>query len=136
MRDYKFRGKCLNDCKWYEGYLVIFPNGLNCICYTNEDEFEQVTNIIPETVGQYTGLKDSKRTEQYPDGQEICYGDIVRFGGVDRIVTFEKGSFVLRTIKLLFAEPTPLMYCNLENLEVIGNFWDNSELLEGNTNDR
>lgn len=27
---------------------------------------------------QYTGLKDSKRTKEYPEGQEIYEGDIVR----------------------------------------------------------
>lgn len=42
------------------------------------DKFGTWHIVIPETVGQYTGLKDKKRTEEYPEGQEIYEGDIVR----------------------------------------------------------
>ncbi len=28
---------------------------------------------------QYSGLRDRKRTPEYPKGQEICVGDIVQF---------------------------------------------------------
>jgi len=34
---------------------------------------------------QYTGLKDGKRTEKYPEGQEIYEGDIVRVAFNERI---------------------------------------------------
>ena len=40
---------------------------------------------------QYTGLKDNKRTKEYPEGQEIYEGDIVRFlDDMQYIVSKEK----------------------------------------------
>jgi len=41
---------------------------------TTFDRFE----VVPETVGQSTGKRDSKRTKEYPEGQEIYQGDEVQ----------------------------------------------------------
>jgi len=79
MRDMgKYRGMCKDNGKWVKGYYIkdgkchyIYPRIRKCSFLGN------FIAVIPETVGQSTGLKDCKRTEEYPEGQEIYEGDII-----------------------------------------------------------
>ena len=103
MRKIEFRGKCISrhekTGEWVYGY--IYFNG-RCHWIVNNDLFvNDHYEVDPETVGQYTGLKDSKRTAEYPEGQPIYEGDILqnRIGSNNTwIVMFEDGSFVLEQI--------------------------------------
>ena len=85
--------------------------------------------VIPETVGQSTGLKDKKRTEEYPEGQEISEGDIVardpdKMRGVvvwkdNRqafIFDLQNGHFVFTSM--------------WSSIEIIGNIHQDPELIE------
>ncbi|MBL8014289.1 MAG: hypothetical protein JNN05_10620, partial [Candidatus Omnitrophica bacterium] len=61
MREIKFRGRTING-KWVFGDLARYGAAPNCSFISNLDGTFQV---IPETVGQYTGLKDQNKVEIY-----------------------------------------------------------------------
>jgi len=64
------------DGKWVKGWYAEY-NG-NPVIYPFE-KLWMPHPVIPETVGQSTGLKDSKRTEEYPEGKEIYEGYEIYF---------------------------------------------------------
>ena len=86
--------------------------------------------VIPETVGQYTGLTDK-------NGKKIFEGDIVKENDI-----FHNGELQIRgnTWEVVFADG--LFFANfkdisvylqsLDGMEVIGNIYDNPELIGGN----
>ena len=155
MREYKFRGKEIDTGKWVYGGLFKEPAPPQCFEKTLEDKYWIVypdprympdwnlpyqmvrTDVEKETIGQYTGLKDK-------NGKEIYERDIVLYqdweqcyegGGNDSfinkgIVEYNESNCCFNVTERATIDIEDVLYEGNEDLEVIGNIYDNPELLE------
>ena len=124
MREILFRGKIIFDGDWIYGGITWNPSKKEVFIHTEWDEGE----VIPETVGQYTGLKDVHNTRVF-DGDIVKVYDVYCNETVAGVVEFCDGSF--RIYDKDFTSYDRWMY---GKVEVIGNVFDNSleELHNGN----
>ena len=97
MREIKFRAKARYGGVWVEGALLkdnVFTYILsgNPKVTVGLQVTTEVEEVIPETVGQFTGLKDK-------NGKMIFEGDVVHVDnydeGWDSIVEFKGGAFAV-----------------------------------------
>ena len=140
MREILFRGKCKDTGKWYEGDYIHLHKTTYCFKEDydrNPDNdmhhivFEKMmdwglpnqhlqADVLPESVGQYTGLTDK-------NGKKIFEGDIVECNGGFYQIVFEDGCFGAYQNEQYFFTLFSLYVA----VEVIGNIHDNPELLKG-----
>lgn len=134
MREILFRGKRTDNGEWVYGFYCpvcfgFFPCSPAIICKELMDSgCWKPEEVIPETVGQYTGLNDK-------NGKKIFEGDTVSISGeLKRTYTcvWEEYNFEYE-----FDNKTMsfgLACVDSDDIEVIGNIHDNPELIGGKKN--
>ena len=138
MREILFRGKRIDNGEWVEGNIFIPDNVEKCeppteiLIGTNVVRISY--EVIPETVGQYTGLTDK-------NGRRIFEGDIIDAsdnwwytsgpGGCDSpIILVECYNNFCGFEPFINYDCDYGVYIFAENCEVLGNIHDNPELLK------
>ncbi len=115
MREILFRGKSVTDGRWVFGDL---SNYGDCKTIPTVHHFSIIDSraVIPETVGQYTGLTDKNGLTKIFEGDIVKVYDVYCNETVVGVVEFCDGSF--RIYDKDFTSYDRWMYCKVE---VIGN---------------
>ena len=123
-REILFRGKRVNNGEWVEGSYWYSRRSNTYQHFVFDDEGVWV-GVDPNTVGQFTGLTDR-------NGVKIFEGDIVRYGDtIHRVVFEQRNGTAYFGLVYAACETLPFgHYQDLKQIEVIGNVYDNQELLE------
>lgn len=128
MRDILFRGKRIDNGEWEYGYLYgIWEQ--RYILWGMTNNVPNMVEVDPETICQYTGLTDK-------NGKKIWENDILE-GHLDdkfpedvtreQVIWHESG---WKTEEPGCVDKEYLDEFDTENFEVVGNVYDNPELLE------
>ena len=137
MRKILFRGKRTDNGEWVEGF---YAKQSNHACFAPELKYThfiyrdvfmdfglgglEETEVVPETVGQYTGLTDK-------NGKMIFEDDIVKIKGKTRYIFYGSSEF-RHTNYGEYADTLGNVF-TVVDCEVIGNKFDNPELLRSDT---
>ena len=154
MREILFKAKRIDNGEWVEGLLWKKKHQSNrwyISCFPDKDDNEEVYAIDEKTLCQYTGLTDK-------NGKKIWENDILRgHGNPKDLAKATFGEFYVIDVETLekvdsvygwhteviptdalskcepFCLPMPLMevYISRCEYEVIGNIFDNPELMKG-----
>ena len=126
MREILFRGKRLDNGCWITG--AYHPGGGRHFIFPLALATETTkTKVIPETVGQFTGLLDKH-------GKRIFEGDVVRYGNRTGYVIFGNGCFCVQD-STTQNHPAIDLVMDQWDVTVIGNIHDNPEPLKEGEDD-
>lgn len=135
-REILFKAKRKDNGEWVEGYYLNIAKINRFIC-TGKIKLDgavkgiiapEMYEIDPDTLCQYTGLTDV-------NGRKIWENDILRRDGYwDIRIEFENGVFMVRNAdKVQYINRvicTSISTFNIKVYEVIGDIFDNADLLE------
>ncbi|EAE4400805.1 hypothetical protein C6R94_14820 [Listeria monocytogenes] len=123
MRAIEFRGQNING-HWAHGNLAIIKEKLDRAeigtYISNSAGAPFAYQVRPETIGQYTGLKDK-------NGKKIFEGDICweEYGECYGVVKFEDAKFLY-----LWENIAENLWEVADDIEICGNIHENLDLLE------
>lgn len=127
MKENLFRGKRKDNGKWTEGYFYKIWNK-TFILWGMTGDNPNMEEVIPETVGQYAVLTDK-------NGKKIFEGDTVKRSTAplkdEELSIFYNGTHACYAMKSNYGciyEPIS----DFGAIEVIGNIYDNREILYEN----
>ena len=134
MREILFRGKSYRTKEWIEGYYCnhphLFSGVLQSYIFIPSYDAEtgkgncMIYSVIPETVGQFTGLFDR-------NSKKIFEGDIIE--NITDHSTAVVRWYEEHSTFMLYSEMKNKVYFLYDNdfkyIDVIGNVYDNPELL-------
>lgn len=133
MREILFRGKCYTG-QWIYGGLI-YPDMI-----FNNNRVEEIYFVDPKTVGQFTGLYDRNNKEIYEgdilEDEEktyrlVCYGEH-EVDTYEDPITVDDGFYVVCNYPYRKDQRLDDYYLHSE---IVGNIYDNPELLKEKTND-
>ena len=138
MREILFRAKRIDNGEWIEGDLVHAPDGRTAV-----STYDDLVETVPETVCQYTGLTDKH-------GRKIFEGDIITYQHDNDDCPFPNKDTKRRVGRVYFQEFRSCFAVaegrngsdminqdlfkyvqNGNRVQVIGNIFDNPELIGG-----
>ena len=138
-RKIKFRGRITKSTEWVYGSLIVYPDGEYNILSQRKENSSKMDDwyVDKQTVGQFTGLYDK-------NGQEVYEGDIVKRKIIKSDFYPEQYMPHIKMCpEIRFGEefitrmPKQKDIDNgiIDNFdyEVVGNIYDNPELLKGGT---
>ena len=121
MRTIKFRGYNEKRGVWLYGSHII-NRGAHFVApdeFANGKTWEDY-EVIPESVGQFTGLHDK-------NGKKIFEGDVIKCGMRLYVCAFIEGGFEFRDL----SDSKLILKAIVNNSCIIGNIHDNQQLLKG-----
>ena len=119
MREIRFRGISKNNNGWVYGFVSIDKNSAKMEGfphYISRASGYLPVEVVPKSVGQYTGLKDK-------NGVEIYEGDILSYFGFEYEVTFEESAFGWSEDGQFYAF-AEMAIGEIEKTKIIGNIYE------------
>ena len=120
IENIKFRGKSKKTGEWLYGDLEYNRKKDIARIHSYDDEGEYIgqQEVDKETIGQFTGLYDES-------GKAVFEWDLLSdYDNVIEVVWHDAGFCYCNTNNIM-----PLRYLDVEDRKVIGNIYDNKELL-------